>query len=463
VVVLLSHFAVAAPVFVSTDPADIEVATAAWAAGVECAGWEAPAHDVVEVGRGFILGGYLGRAMWDEQGLYRIDLDRELLGADEVIVHEVAHAWVTKGPPALTEGRAELLADCIAGESGIAPLQWDDGRELVALPDLTEWSHEGHSTAALGAVRTDAYLGAARLLRATTALVPPRQLWPESGELDWQAYRQLLGNVGADGELFLERLDGGTDSQRQALSDPDLDGVPTLAEHFAGTDPERWDSNGDGWWDGAPAAPLDGIALPMDGTPVCTGWATPSDGSIVRLEWGGNLRGIDLPDVRIWAGSQGASQGSVAVLGARSMLVSIDPGDDDALGGAWARVEGDLIQDTGCTSNGQYTVFADDPALKAVVPRLAPALHRAMVLADDRLSPIPGRIALALGGHVTEVSNGVVHLDDAVVWWAMEQEAWDELAALAVALHRVYSLHGHVQWNVVTAIARSLAAADQPE
>ncbi len=38
------------------------------------------------------------------------------------------------------------------------------------------------------------------------------------------------------------------------LGDPDLDGMSTLEEQIEGTDPMAWDSDGDGWWDGAASA-----------------------------------------------------------------------------------------------------------------------------------------------------------------------------------------------------------------
>jgi hypothetical protein len=58
-----------------------------------------------------------------------------------------------------------------------------------------------------------------------------------------------------------ELLDADADAWRAALSDPDRDGLTTLHERLLGTDPARWDSDGDGWWDGAvvpeaPARPL---------------------------------------------------------------------------------------------------------------------------------------------------------------------------------------------------------------
>ena len=89
----------------------------------------------------------------------------------------------------------------------------------------------------------------------------------------------LLVHAGPRGAIVWDVLEGGVDRQREALSDKDLDGQPWLAEILSGTDPNRWDSDGDGWWDGASAAPVGAVPLPPDGTAVCSGVATWAEAS----------------------------------------------------------------------------------------------------------------------------------------------------------------------------------------
>ena len=172
--------ALAGPTFVADEPADALLAARAWEAGVACAGREPIAAAEVRITRSVIPGGWLGRAHVDDGGvLRRIDVSAPAERVGEVIVHEVAHAWVSDGDLALVEGAAELLADCIVGrEPGIATLQFDDGRDLVAMTDLRAWAIavEGKPLAMDGA-RTDAYLGAARLLRTASDVIGTGALW----------------------------------------------------------------------------------------------------------------------------------------------------------------------------------------------------------------------------------------------------------------------------------------------
>jgi hypothetical protein len=106
----------AAPTFVSEHATDVQTARDAWRAAAVCAGWEGQAHKEVEIVRGFIPGNYLGRALYDAEGLYRIELSADEGRLAEVIVHEVAHAWVSGGPPALTDGEPSFsrTVRCIA-------------------------------------------------------------------------------------------------------------------------------------------------------------------------------------------------------------------------------------------------------------------------------------------------------------------------------------------------------------
>lgn len=444
--------AAAAPRFVG-DAEDVALAAAAWEAGVACTGREGLAADVVPIVRRSVPGDYLGVARTDPTTgrLYRIDLNAEASRHREVVVHEVTHAWVSEGPVALVEGTAELIADCIVTRRpGLAPLQYDDGSTLSGLPDLVGWSKPVEGTPSeLHAVRTDAYVGAARLLRTAAQVVPPERLWA-SRTLDWAGFDALLAGAGAEGRALLDALHAGARAQRTALSDDDRDGLTAIAEAWSGTDDARFDTDSDGWWDGGlRLAPTGAVAVPADGTPVCTG-ATAAAGS-GALVAGGNLRGTVLPDVRLHRpGGDGA----------RPLLVAFGtlPGTDTT-GSAWARIDGATASAAGCLSTVAITVWAEDPAFTDRVPDLSRRLERAAATATERYGPGPQRIALALGGTRSTVEDEVVWLSTSDVARALATDDPDALAFLAVSLRRLW-VAGERDWTAAEAVARSLSATD---
>lgn len=447
--------AFAAPAFVAEVPDDARVAAEAWRAGVECTGREGRAHPRVELVRGAIRGDYLGLAHHDDQGLYRIELSAREDRLNEVIVHEVAHAWVMGGPPALVEGRTELLADCIVTRRpGLAPLQWDDGRDLAGLPDLRTWSNrEDHGPAVLADQRTAAYLGAARLMRAAALIVDPQALWPEE-ELDWDGFRALLSRS-PHGESLIAVLDGGAQAQRAALEDLDVDGLPAISEAILGTDPTRWDTDGDGWWDGSVlGVPARSVALPLDGTPVCSGLVGAHPNASAWVVTGGNLRGAGLPNARLLAGNQQGEQVPVRV--GEPVLIALHGTVTDVTGGAWARVRGSGLEpDPACVTTPRLSVWASDPDLAPLVPEVVLRIEHAMSSAASRWGLVPGPVAVALGGSRTTYEGAVLYLSRRELERAMAAGALSELAALAVTIPQGWR-SGVLDWRVGEALARAL-------
>lgn len=461
--------AMAAPRFTG-EAADAAVARSAWHAAEWCTGREGRADREVEIRQRTIPGGYLGVAHTRPDGtLFRIDLNADPERRREVLVHEVAHAWVSKGPIALVEGAAELLSDCmVAHTPGLATPQFDDGRDLAALRDLRAWVPPGeHATYELGATRTDSYIGAARLMRVLAMVVPRAELWPEDG-LSWERLDGLLAEAGPKGVQVVAALHGGAATQRKALADEDLDGVPALAESLLGTSDHAFDTDGDGWWDGAhQATPADAVAVPLDGTPVCTGLATERGGS-VHVYAGGNLRGHRPPRVVARAGVFGADWSplptdlggwgaSVGLIPPQSsVLIQLDRDVADSTGAPWARVHGaGLVPDVGCLSTAEATVWAHDRRLAPLVAPITTALHEAIVRAGQRFGPPPSRVAVALGGRTTEVKGSVVWLSTELVVGALNGNQLSELAYEAVGVHHVYS-RGERDWRAGEALARSL-------
>jgi hypothetical protein len=450
-----------APAFVADVPEDAVVAQRAWTAAVECTGWEAASHAQVRIERGNVPRNFRGLASADEDGLFRIELDAEDDRLDEVIVHEVAHAWVKSGPTALVEGRAELLADCMVHTApGLAPLQWDDGRELVALPDLRAWrANDDHGPSVNPLMRTDAYLGAGRLVRLASLVLPERALWPEQDGLDWVDLDQLLSEAGQPGEALREVLRAPASVQAHALSDADQDGLPLVGETMLGTDPARFDSDADGWWDGA-SVPVGALPLPFDGTPVCSGLATTPAGGVAVMETGGNLRGNPQPLPVLRAGDTVFDQGRAAVVGTQSVLVELDGDPEVVSGGLWAKVAGPrLVPDDACVNDERFVVWSSEPRLRGVVPELAEALRAAQHRADRELGREGRRVAVQIGGSSTTVAGPIVRLSESEVQRAIASGDWLALANQAVAMRRVWDASSVVrEWRDVEALARRLDA-----
>jgi hypothetical protein len=460
-----------APVFSAFSPDVAEKARLAWTAAEACTGWEAPHHEQVEVRQGYVPGGFVGGAWIDGDGLYRVQLGLD--NVDRALVHEIAHAWATAGPSALTEGRADLLADCIVTRApSVAPLDPDPGTSLQQMPDLRRWSASRRDGVDLDTSRSDAYLGAARLMRAVAEVVDRRSLWPTSGLLRWRDFDDLLRNAGAPGTMVLAMLAGGERTQREALSDADGDGEPWLAEVLGGTDPNRWDSDGDGWWDGAAPPSISAVPLPPDGTPVCAGFSG-RPGAMVQILASGVLRSGVPPEVSAFEGSynlEGDLSLGVTLSGRGPLLMRLSA-TPRAAGGLWAMVGGNGLQiDGSCQSNPRHTVWwsGDARTPRAAVwdvglrDEFLGVVDIYLGRAEALLGPSPTRLVVQLGGEGTEVRpDGVVQLSDGELAWARAAGRPDALAAVAVAVHRVFSAK-HVERAAEGAEALTRAILDNP-
>lgn len=455
------------PRFIADDPTDAALARKAWAAGEVCTGWVAPAHADVELHRTEAMDGYDGRAFVDGAGLYRIEIAGR--NARRSLVHELAHAWASRGPAALTEGRTDLLADCIAGQLPVPGLlDPDPGRDLDALPDLRRWTNPKgrHDSAHLDADRADAYLGAARLMRVASTVVDPRTLWPTDGILRWRTLEGKLLAAGPRGAMVVDVLAGGAERQRYALTDRDRDGVPWLAEILQGTRPDVWDSDGDGWWDGASGAPVGAVPLPADGTAVCSGLAASANGARVQVLYRAT-RADTTPKVRVVAGDiwliDDPARG-VAVEGGKPVLLALDGGLRNATGGAWALAGGQgLSSSWNCRSTPRYTVWLADPLMAVDFAEFEAAVDEHLHRATGLLGPQPRRMVVELGADSMGVSHEGVHISAGLVGWARTEGRLDALAGLAVALHRTWQ--GPLEarrWDTAEALTRALVD-DPPE
>lgn len=345
--------AVAAPRFVSTAPETVTYAEAAWAAATECTG-RAPTIPQVDLVFDLPLldgAGLAGQAKFEEGKPATIRLAPR--ASVLTLAHEIAHAWVHEGPTALVEGRTEILAQCIRNRRPeVFPGLFDRGSTLERMPELTTWTHGGDIDREL-----DAYLASFRFFRAVAGIVPPEQLWAE-GVRTWEALDTLLKAAGPKGMLAHDALHGGVEAQRAAVLDEDFDGMSTLEEGFLGFDPTRRDTDGDGWWDGAPtdrvpwAQPLpptrNGVCLP----------AVPRGKDSVVVRMGGALGGLEIP----------AINGATSAGG----LVTWESGWERFPGGVWiAPVGEDLVANARCAMRPNVVVRSNDPMPDGALERFA--------------------------------------------------------------------------------------------
>ena len=448
----------AMPVFSAAHEGDAERAVEAWEAARACTGRDAPAHEQVTIERSGLPEGYLGRAERDEHGLHTITLDPETERVDAVLIHEIAHAWIHGGPPTLREGRTELLADCMVRKKpGLAPLQWDDSRTLNALPDLLTWSDRSdHGPAMLAHARTDAYLGSARLIRAAAFTLGEEALLADP-TLEWEAFQSLLSEA-PHGDQLLGVLHDGSAAQRRALSDEDLDGAVHLVETWQATSSESWDTNQDGWWDGASGAPHQAVPLPLDQSPVCTGWRSGAEQLNVKVSQGGNLRGLDQPHVEV-VGGQLNADGTWSLPAQQPLVLRLVGSTEHSGGGVWSTPSGQLSADPlGCRGDLTQTLWTLDSTWNEHLQDVWQISKSLRESAEQRWGPVPLRFVLVLGSPNTKIDEVGVWLGHDDLKNAIASNTLEPLLQQAVAWFRIQAL-GHGDWTAAEGIANMLDLA----
>ncbi len=436
--------ALASPVFLSEDPAAVELATAAWKGATACAGREASAAEEVTIEIGDPGGGFAGRAfvegprrrVWTDHegtivreetiegvGLVRIRVDAP---TSRNLAHEIAHAWVHRGPPALVEGATNLLAACIARR---APRRFPaerDAASLTDLEDLRTWANtdEGATTRAAG------YAASRRMFALLAEATPERDLW--RSDWTWAQFDAVLLGAGPIGAQIADALAGGVSAQRSAFEDQDEDGIHGIRERLAGTDPDQWDTDADGWWDGAPDQIREhAVHLGGDGSPVCSGWAAGAAGALITVRGGTHRRGDALPRVLVDGGSVDQSL-PIAVAPGGSIALRAPSKDD-----GWGWVEGaGLVRDRRCQTDARWTVVAARGSDEALDPFVS-ALGRADEAADRVLGPRRGRLVAFIGDPPPALTP--LKLVRVPGGWLDRGAAsgWDFVAAYAVAAGRL--------------------------
>ena len=414
------------PVFVADLPQDIEVAAAAWDAARACTGRDAEAADEVPIRRDlFDPDGPDGIAETGDAGLLAVRLQPTADNA--VLAHEIAHAWIHEGEAWMVEGRTELLALCIAARIPEHVRFRHYGGQPGLPEDLRTWTSAAESFGVIPDEHIEAYyVHSQRLFEAIALLIPAERFWSEIATPE-----ALVEELAAlpDGETVLNALDN-VRTQRRALADPDRDGLSTLYEEIVGTDPHAWDSDGDGFWDGAGERPEHAIVIPRDGSVVCSPWR-PVGAETIDLFGGGNLHGHDVGGER-WPESS-LKRG-----------VRMSPARFASPGGMWMAVEGDPLEPNPlCRVNDKYTLRDMTGALSEELAVLDQELLRFIAVVEEDFGPAPRRASIELTGsgvRITRVTdlNGphTIRVPGPIVQAASELRQLDLLAAHVAAAFR---------------------------
>jgi hypothetical protein len=305
----------------------MELVKRAWVAFGRCTAAEAPQIEHIEIIEGENVGIYDGTAQLSD-GRLTIRL-RDAEQKPFVVLHELAHFWVGWEPRALREGLSDLLAECayrqIYGDPTFRYLHVD---KLRSVPDLVAWEEDDE----LEPFEVMRHYAASYLLaRQLQPMLAPEQLWDPKQTGSWAELWEL---VDGSPEIWREL------ARKLGSDDVDEDGLDWDAESRAFTDPFRWDTDGDGWWDGA--SPPEG-AVALTAGPSCVGVLPEPREVSVRM--GG-------PDVAAQQHSEAMPAGALVFDGGSERLrgwVQWDTGPlqpcgaGPQLGGAWpmSRVDPD--------------------------------------------------------------------------------------------------------------------------
>lgn len=458
---LASATARAGPVFQGVSQEYADLLASAWEAGIDCTGVVPEHHDVVTVTALGNAGGWGGRAHIDAHGLTGITLAGAL---DETprsaLLHEVGHAWFHGGQSALVEGFTQTLAACMAVHLGVPGRSTRS--DLDQMPDLLTWSSPDVLVLLEDEVVGQAYRGSAGLAGSVVAILGlPRvaRLAP----LTWDELADLLEAEGTAARPVLELLGEDVEQQREKLADRDRDGLSELEEEILGTDPDRWDTDSDGWWDGEQPLP-DAIPLPVSGQPVCV-QRTEQEGVQVVVEH--STTESPRVGVRIGAWENRRVQSGVEYDVNEELehaLVWTQPTSPPRSGGAW--IVGEPPPTDRCSSGPGALVEVIDDSLHGVD---AGKVRQAIEAARTTLTCSPGWTLVRLGSSDTSRSGSELSISRRVIRRLQASArstsqpggVADQLASLVTAMQlalpdrglHVANTHVEALWTATTGVA----------
>lgn len=394
-----------------------------WTASAQCAGRPARAADLVPVEVGGLPAHLKGMSTF-MSGDVLVGLQVAVPHDVGLLAHEVAHAWYGKG--VVAEALTELLSECALSTAGLRPshagtscdvdlrgalpLRLDDPPPRVMAPPDVPMYLRG--------------LAAQALVRGLFHWFEWRDI--PGHEPDWMTLAALLPQ--AQREQLVSFLNRPAGEQAMLLRDLDGDGAPAIHETMLGTRPDRWDTDGDGWWDGAPAG---GVGLPLP----------PVGFSVVRCH--------ARTEVAMHHACGATTRLSVREpLDVTSELRHLDHGD--GCGGAWLEaVEGCQVETPTCLES--------DVAVVCAPAALAGSLHEQVGLAVAGLTTAIGRSPLVAGERVrlsfgAEAASDPVALREAAVsavarWFVASRGLVPEESATRAVVALIRGRHVPRAWT----------------
>jgi hypothetical protein len=263
----------------------------------------------------------------------------------------------------------------------------------------------------------------------------------------WGELQRLVDAQPPPADRVSAVLHGTVEQLRDALADPDGDGSTNIEEDLAGTSREHWDTDGDGWWDGAPEErPEHAVPLPRDGSWIC--FATvPALGSSFEIQLGGFLDGQAVPD-------------PLPLEGPAWTHVSFEKELTPWEGGAWAAP----VLDKGGVANPHcglrlYATAVSEIALGPKLERLADALDAALRSAAGIIEVDGRRVVLEVRTGSAKLARAGREGEERVTIGAESLELADlsAVAQQAVALQVLGAVHGPRDAAAALAFAEDLS------
>lgn len=198
-----------------------------------------------------------------------------------------AEAWFDSGVFEFDLALRDWINDCASAKVGSPYLNNFTGNYLEYMIDMNSkldlsYKENQKDKKEFSLIKKDTIESRTRFVRAISRVFDFKGVYPINFNV---IVEKMKDSVYVS--QFFEFLNGDLESQKIALSDVDLDGLTNLEESFLKTDPGRWDTDGDGWWDGQQPVPGAVAVRPMGGE-VCLG-VLPSR-NFYRVRSGGQER-----------------------------------------------------------------------------------------------------------------------------------------------------------------------------
>lgn len=272
--------ALAAPTFQADSPAVRDLAAELWPHVQNCAGGDDPGIRTVRI-ETKLEGASWVKVTETEDGDKTALLLLRRAGREWTagpLTHELAHIWFGDGPDVLAQARAEAVRLCVAQIlPHVAAMGLDPAQLHLPDHDLRVWDRD-HADV----VTAQSYGSHEAMVLLLSSMSPTIDL-SELLDDDVTGWEHMHAILKAEAETeplvlkVLEAFEGGMASQHALFTDPDGDNIPTIREWFAGSDPTRFDSDGDGAVDGAEHRPANSTILPFDGSTICLPRIAPID------------------------------------------------------------------------------------------------------------------------------------------------------------------------------------------